>query len=103
MKELDRAFKNVGLIRSASWGPPPGHPDLNAIVETDRIRSLLSELADDPAVAGQPASFRRTMQSAVQQAQGLRAAMNCANTPQKERHYESMTLTCATCHAAFRD
>jgi hypothetical protein len=109
MVAVDEHWDNLKQIKSAGWGVPPGHPDLDPPHEALQLVEQYREAARLPRVQERPQDFRAWLTDAEGAGGDLEAALRrggekgSVDAPAAEQAFRRVEAACARCHAKYRD
>jgi hypothetical protein len=108
MVGVDERWERLKLVRAAGWKTPPGHPDIDPPHEALQLVEQYREALRLPQAQRRPEEFRRWLEEAAKEAQGLEAALRpravgAVDGKAAEAASTTASAACTRCHARYRD
>ena len=103
MADIDQVFDLMKQAQQAGWKAPADHPDMVASHETARLATLFDGLQRDRESMALPADYQQKLQTSIEQARALDAAVRRADSKQSEALLAALGKGCKECHVAYRD
>jgi protein tyrosine phosphatase (PTP) superfamily phosphohydrolase (DUF442 family) len=105
MVALEHTHDHMKQVAEAGWKSPPKHPDLDPAHEALLLREHYTEMLRMDEVAKQPEEFRTFLAESEQAAKQLENSLisSPVSADAAKSALDTITQSCATCHAAFRD
>ena len=104
MVSVDRAYENLGLIRSAGWRVPADHPDLVPASEAGQLADHLRFSGEDPKAKAWGTRFEEMLAKSIGEATALEEGLTAGRGSQEmERLWKPVVASCKECHAVYRD
>lgn len=103
MVDIDERWEHLTEVRSADWGVPADHPDIDPPHEAMLLREHFTELLRDPQMPNYPADYREKMTQAEAASITLEQALREKDKGKAQVAYKAVSEACGSCHAAYRN
>ncbi|MGH7163743.1 MAG: cytochrome c [Planctomycetota bacterium] len=108
MVGIARSFDYLEEMARRGWAPDPGHPDIDAANESQKLAGLLADAEALEEVRARPDDFRRRMSEGVEAAAHLRgviARARAGEAPAADAGtaFRRVETVCSACHANYRN